>query len=452
MSRKPWKTHRMSRRLFLGGAGAMLALPLMESSLPRKLRASGTAPGGGPPKRLLFYYIPNGIHMDAWTPSTTGATWATTPILQPLEDRGVKDDVLVLSGLDNEPCRPEGAGDHAAGTGGFLTCHHVLKSATEYENSISVDQVAAGSDHMGGGSTFRSLQLGLEGGSSVGDCDSGYSCAYSRNISWAGPTSPMPKVTSARVLFELMFAGADPTASAEELERRKSYRLSLLDYVYQDANSLRGRLGYTDRLKLDEYMTGVRELETKVQAADAVPACEIPGKPSDDVTIEESMDLMTDLMLRAIQCDQTRVISFMMANAGSNRSYDFLGVSGAHHEISHHSNDPVNFQKLTTIDTWEVDQFAKLLQGLKAQTESDGSTLLDNCWIFFSSEIEDGDSHSHYDMPILLAGGAGGIQTGRHLDLEGGRVSELFISMLCGVGVPTTSFGDDGFKELEGLV
>ncbi len=430
----------------------MLALPLLESSLPRRLRAAGAAAGDGPPKRLIFYYIPNGIHMANWTPATTGPAWATTPILQPLEDRGVKDDVLIISGLDNEPCRPEGAGDHAAGTGGFLTCHHVVKSATEFENAISVDQVAANHPGVGDDTTFRSLQLGLEGGSSVGDCDSGYSCAYSRNISWAGPHSPMPKITSPRVLFELMFAGADPAATAEELQRRKSYRLSLLDYVHKDATALRGRLGHTDRLKLDEYMTGINELEKRVQASSAVPACEIPGKPLDDLDLQESMEQMTELMARAVQCDMTRVMSFMMANAGSNRSYDFLGVSGAHHEISHHNSDPSNFEKLTTINTWEVDQLAMLLQRLKAIEEPDGSTLLDNSWVFFSSEIEDGDSHSHYNMPIVLAGGAGGVTTGRHLDLEGGRVSELFISMLCAAGVNASSFGDDGNQELVGLI
>lgn len=447
---KPWKTNKVSRRLFLGGAGAMLALPLMESSLPRALRAAGTGPTpGGPPKRLAFYYIPNGIHMAGWTPATTGANWATTPILSPLEARGVKSDVLVLSGLDNTPGKPDGAGDHAGGTGAFLTCHKVIKTAGDYENAISVDQVAANA--WEGSSSFKSLQLGLEGGSSIGDCDSGYSCAYARNISWAGPKTPMPKVTSPRVVFELMFGGADPAATAAELEQRKSFRLSLLDYVNTDATKLRTKLGHTDRIKLDQYLNGIRELEIRVEEAEAVPSCDVPVKPTDDIDITQAMDIMTDLMARAIQCDMTRVMTFMMANAGSNRNYDFLGVSGAHHNLSHHQNDPETHAKLTTINTWEVDQFAKLVERLKSMPEDDGSTVLDNTWLFFGSEIEDGDAHRHTDMPILLAGGAGGIPSGRHLDLNGGKVSELFISMLCGVGVPTTSFGDDGAQELAGF-
>ncbi len=433
-----------SRRAFLGGATTLLALPFLESVDPRKARAQEARP-----LRLVTYYIPCGIHMANWTPSAAGASWELTPILAPLAD--VKEDVLILSGIANLPARPDGPGDHAAGTGTFLTCRHVFKTeGAGIQNGISVDQVAAA--QIGQTTRIASMQLGLDGGDSVGDCDSGYSCAYARNISWASETQPLPKTINPEVVWDLLFSGFDPEASAEERAKEKLYRTSILDVVRGQATTLNGKLGTSDRAKLDEYMTGIRELEEKIQAIDTAPACAASDRPPGGLPVPEHARTMADLMVLAMQCDATRVISFMLGNAGSNRSYPFLDVPEGHHELSHHQDNPANFEKLTTIDTWEVEQLAYLLGRMKATPDgADGETLLDNSLVFFSSEIEDGNSHAHTNLPVIVAGRAGGaIASGRHVVYDGQPpMANLFTTMLNALGVEQDSFGDDGTGSLE---
>ena len=426
---------RLGRRAFLGGAGAALALPWLESLHGRRAYAAD-----GTPQRILAYYIPDGIHMPAWRPTVVGANYDLPTILQPLS--ALQSKVNVISGLANLPARPDGPGDHASGTGAFLTVAHPKKTqGADIENGISMDQVAA--NVLKELTRIPSLQLGIDGGSGVGDCDSGYSCAYARNISWASPTQPLPKITSPAVLYDQLFQGFDPDATAEEQARRTLYRTSVLDHVRDEANSLKLRLGTTDRAKLDQYLTGVDELEDKIAKASTGPVCEPIDRPSDPGDIVAHSDIMNRLMTLAFQCDATRVISFMLANAGSNRSYEFLGVSGGHHEISHHQDLQENFDRLTVIDTWEVQQLANLLAMLDAVEDVDGGTLLDNSLVFFSSEISDGNAHNHTDMPILLAGSGGGaIQTGRHIVYDDESVAKLFITMLNAVGVETDAFGD----------
>lgn len=444
MSRIVLPRRKLNRRFFLGGAGAMLTLPFLESLGPRPARAQDT-----PMRRMLCFYIPNGIHMAGWTPATTGAGYALTPILQPLVN--VRDKLNVISGLDNEPAYPEQVGDHASGTGAFLTGVHVNKTeGSDIFAGISVDQVAA--QTLGEVTPIPSMQLGIQGGSDAGGCDSGYSCAYSRNISWASPTQPLNKTTNPQVVFDQLFAGYDPEASAEELARRREYRRSVLDYVREDANSLRTKLGSRDRVKLDEYLNGVDELEQKIVKSAAGPQCVVPDEPLDNLSYPEHVQAMLDLMVVAFQCDATRVISFMLGNAGSNQSYGFIGVPGAHHQISHHQGDPQNLADLQTIDIWEVEQLAYLLERMDAVDDADGNTMLDNSVVYFSSEIEDGNSHAHRDLPVVLAGGAGGyFDTGRHVQFNGDPMSNLFITMLASVGVTVSSFGDDGTQALSGL-
>ncbi len=431
---------KLSRRTFLGGAAAALALPWLESLHGRAARAAG--PDDGPPRRLLFYYVPNGIHMADWTPTQTGAGYDLPPILKPLG--AMQDKVLVLTGLANLPAKPDGAGDHAAGTGSFLTCTHVFKTeGKDIKNGVSVDQVAANA--IGGATNFPSLQLGVDGGGNVGGCDSGYSCAYARNISWAGPATPLPKLVNPQLVFDRLFAGYDPLASAEQLDRRRRYRLSILDWVTKDAKTLQSKLAPLDKLKVQEYLDSVRALELRLEAGEVGGLTCDPGpRPEDEGDVQARVALMTDLMVLALQCDQTRVVSFMLGNAGSGRSYDFLGVSGAHHELSHHQNQPENFDKLRIIDTWEVTVFAQLLAKMDAVVEADGTTLLDNSLVFFSSEIEDGNAHRHTNLPVLLAGGGGGAVTpGRHVVYGGAPpIANLFLSMLHAVGVDAAAFGD----------
>lgn len=435
-------TGGLSRRRFLGGAGTLVALPFLQSLLPREVRA---APA--PPRRLLFFYVPCGIHMAAWTPTTAGDDYALSPILQPLA--AVKSELLLMTGLANKPGRPEGAGDHAGGTSAFLTCTHVNKSESDIRCGVSVDQLAAKA--LGQSTRFASMQFGIEGGGSVGGCDSGYSCAYTRNISWAGPMTPLQKTVSPQVAFDILFAGTDATATQADQQRRQRYRKSVLDHALGQAQSLQGKLGQSDRRKLDEYMTGVREVEQRLDSLQAL--CVSGGRPAADVTYPEQVRLMTDMMVLAFQCDLTRVITFMLNNAATGRSYDFIGVSGAHHELSHHMGMQENFDKLTKIDTWEVQQLAYLLTRMSAIKEGEG-TMLDNSLVFFSSEIEDGNAHRHTNLPVLLAGKCGGaVRPGRHLAYHGDPpLANLFIAMLGAVGVKVDKFGDDGTAPLPGLI
>lgn len=437
--------YRMSRRAFVGGAGATVALPFLPSLWPERAFAQAT-----PPLRFLAYYVPCGIHMPGWTPSAEGAGFAVTPILQPLADAAVLGDVLVLSGLANAPARPDGPGDHASGTGSFLTCAHPFKTeGADIANGISVDQVAAAA--IGADTSFASLELGIEGGSSAGGCDSGYSCAYSRNIAWAGVSTPLPKLTSPSTVFDRLFGGIDPMASATERARRKLFQTSVLDYVIGDTTKLAKKLGQTDARKLDEYLTGLREVELRIES-DQGPTCDPGTRPPDNYDLQTHVGLMQDLMVLAFQCDATRVITFMLGNAASGRSYDFIGVTGAHHELSHHQDDAAKQASLQTIDTWEVEQFAALLAKLKAIDEG-GTSLLDSTAAFFSSEIEDGDSHSHYNLPVLVAGKLGGaLRPGRHVRYPNDEpLANLFTSILRGLGVANDKFGLDGTGPLANL-
>jgi len=430
----------LSRRTFLQGAGTALALPFLEAMLPRRAHAQMEVP-----KRLLAFYVPNGIVMNEWTPSATGADYALTRILAPLAPH--KDELLVLSGISNLPARPDGPGDHASGTGAFLTAAHPFKTeGSNIRNGISMDQVLANA--IGDATRFPSLQLGSEGGSSTGGCDSGYSCAYARNISWAGPSTPLAKEVNPQAVFDRLFAGDDPGATMAAQRKRQLYKQSVLDFVKEDARALKTKLGKTDRGKLEEYETGVRELEQRLQTPLPAPTCTPGARPGAGGDYRDAVRAMCDLMVLAFQCDRTRVITYMLGNAGSNRVYRHLGISEGHHQISHHQGLAENLSRLVSIDIWELEQLAYLLGRMKAVVEPNG-TLLDNSLVFFSSEIEDGNAHRHTNLPIILAGRAGGIRPGRHVRYSGGPpIANLFISMLGALGVPTTSFGLDGTAAL----
>jgi hypothetical protein len=430
----------LSRRTFLRGAGALVALPFLDAMVPARARAQAAATA----RRLLCWYVPNGIHMAAWTPAQTGTSYVLTPILTPLAS--LRSEVLVLSNVSNRAGQDSVAGDHARGTGSFLTCKRVKRTeGADIENGISVDQVLA--QAIGAATTLPSLQLGTEGGSSSGNCDSGYSCAYARNVSWAGPSTPLAKETNPQSAFDRLFQGADAQLSAEERERRRQQRLSVLDAVREDASTLRLELGPSDRVKVDEYLTGVRELELRIaQLASAVCDGTPPGSPGD---FASRVRAMIDVIVLAFRCDMTRVVSFMMANAGSNQTYPWLGVNDGHHQISHHQGNPQNFAWLTAIDTWEIEQLAYCLGQLQAIQEPGGS-LLDSSIVYFSSEIEDGDAHRHTNMPILVAGrGGGAVTPGRHVRYASEQyMANLFLGILAAFDVHPGTFGDQGTQPL----
>lgn len=432
----------LSRRTMLRGVGTSLALPWLEAMMPGRSFAQGATP-----KRFLAFYIPCGIRMNRWTPATTGAGYALTPILTPLgattTGASIQADVNVITGLSNRPARPDGPGDHASGTGAFITARHPFKTeAANIRNGISLDQVFANA--WRGQTRFASLETGTDGGGSSGNCDSGYSCAYARNISWASETQPLAKETNPLSLFDRLFGGLDPNQSAMAVEKRKRLKQSVLDAVKADADALKPKLGKTDQRKLDEYQTGVRELERRVQAEMPAAVCTPGARPTAPSNLESRTRVMLDMLVWAFRCDVTRSATFMLQNAGSGYVHSQLGLTDGHHSYSHHGGTATNLDAIERIDRWEVEQFAYLVRALKAAPDVGGSNVLANSLVFFSSEIEDGDSHSHDNMPILVAGGAAGrVQGGRHLRFTGAPpVANLFLSITDALGAPQTSFGD----------
>jgi hypothetical protein len=433
--------HRVAgRRAFLAGGATIVALPFLESIELRSAHAQAVPP----PRRLLYYYVPNGIHMATFKPTATGAGYPTPAMLMPLE--ALKGDFSVVTGLENAPAKPDGAGDHASGTSGFITCAHALKSETTIQLGISADQVAAKA--IGAATRITSMQIGMVGGSTAGNCDSGYGCAYARNISWSDATTPLPKIVDPVKVFDQIFAGVNPTESAAAAAKRRAYDKSVLDAITGDAKGLTSKLGRSDNVKLDQYLTSVRALETKLMAMTPVSQC-MPGtKPPATSDFPTKVTLMSDLMVLAMQCDATRIISFMLGNAGSGQTYPNLGIAAGHHDISHHASDPVKLGQLASIGLWEMTQLAYLMNKMKSVTEgADGSSnLLYNSTIFFSSDISDGNRHNHDDMPIILAGhGGGALQPGRHVAFPTNmkqKVGNLLVTMLGTAGVANATVGD----------
>jgi hypothetical protein len=421
----------------------------LEFALGRKRALAAPSP---PPTRFVGYFVPNGIRMQKFTPATEGPGFDLPPTLEPLLP--LQDRLLVLSGLSNLPGVPEGAGDHAAGTGAFLTAAFPKKTEGEdLSVGVSVDQrIAQG---IGAATRFPSLELGLEGGSSTGGCDFGYSCAYIRNVSWTSPSTPAPKMVNPQVVFDRLFAGQDPSLTEAEIALRRKHRLSVLDHVLAEAESLSPKLAKADRLKLGQFMDAVRDLELQIEALSSAPVCEPPGYPAPGLDIPSHAKVMHELLVLALRCDLTRVLTFMLANGFSDRHYAFLGVSGGHHQLSHHGEKPEDVAQLETIDRWEVELLASLAAGLDAVDEGEG-TLLDHTLLYWSSELSDGNTHGHEGMPVLLLGKAGGkVSPGRHVVYDPPRpVADLytaFLEVFEVAGPEGELFGDDATGPLPSL-
>lgn len=435
----------LSRRTVLRGLGTAMALPWLEAMSPAAELASPSGPASLRPKRLAFLYVPNGVHMEDWTPKQEGAGFTLPSTLELLNP--FKDQLLVLTGLGqhNAQALGDGPGDHARSLSCFLTGTHPFKTdGANIRAGISVDQVAA--KKIGGQTRLPSLELGIERGGQSGNCDSGYSCAYSSNISWRSPSTPMAKEINPRLVFDRLFASRrDRGGTAAERLRRELYQKSIIDFVLEDAQQLRGRLGMNDRRKIDEYLTSVREIEQRIARADTSPSEPAKGvaRPSGiPKDYGDHIRLMFDLMVLAFQGDVTRISTFMYANEGSNRAYPFIKVPEGHHDLSHHGGDPKKHEKLKKINRFHIEQFAYFLGKLKEVREGE-HTLLDNIMVVYGSGIGDGNRHNHDDLPVLLAGkGGGALKTGRHLKYSPRPLNNLYLSILDRVGVTVDSLGD----------
>lgn len=433
----------VSRRTMLRGLGASLALPLLDSMVPA-LSAVAASPAAGP-RRMAVIYTPNGMMMPNWTPRGEGTQFAFSPILEVLAP--YRDRLVVISGLADKygwPQGDEGTGDHARAAATFLTGVHVKKTeGADIRGGVSMDQIAARA--LARDTQLASLELAIESVEFLGACDSGYSCAYANTIAWRSPTVPLPMENDPRAVFERLFGGSDSTDAAARVARVAKER-SILDSVTERVRELERGLGPKDRVKMGEYLEAVRDVERRIQMAEAQSARELPvverpaGIPG---TFEEHARLMFDLLLLAFQTDLTRVSTFMLGREVSGRAYPEIGVPDSHHPTSHHQNDPEKLNKLQKINTFHVKQFAYFLERMKSTPDGDGS-LLDHACLLYGSGISDSNIHMHDNLPLVLAGGASGrLKGGRHLVFpKDTPVTNLFINMLDTIGVPAETIGD----------
>jgi hypothetical protein len=434
---------QISRRTVLRGLGVGIALPWLEAMMPAVSLAAPAAAAA--PKRMAFFYVPNGINMAGWTPKEEGTNFELPEILKRLEPH--RDHLLVLSGLTCDKARPngDGPGDHARAMSAFLTGAQPRKTdGANIKVGISVDQVAAAK--VGKATKFSSLEIGCEGGRQAGGCDSGYSCAYSSNLSWRSESTPMVKETNPRAVFERLFGNGKVPAGS--VAAREAYKKSILDFVGEDARELKKQLGGADERKLDEYLTAIREIEQRIErAAQPTPLPEgAPKLALPDATPREYLEhlrLLGDLLVLAFQADVTRISTYVLANEGSNRNYKFIDVPEGHHELSHHGRNAGKMAKIQKINTFHMEQFAYIVEKLKGIREGEGS-LLDNCMLLYGSGNGDGNRHNHDDLPIILVGKGGGtIQSGRHVRYAHNTpLNNLYLSMLDRMGAPVDQLGD----------
>jgi hypothetical protein len=432
---------QFSRRTLLRGLGTAVALPAFESLAPAMARADSA----GVPTRMAVLYVPNGVFMDRWRPIGEGRDYAFGPTLEPLVP--FRDRLQVISGLShrNATAGPDGPGDHARAMATFLTGARARKTAgSDIRVGISVDQVAANA--VGHQTRFPSLELTCDESRKSGNCDSGYSCAYQFNMSWRSPTQPATPEMNPRAVFERMFGTGTAGERAANLAARQARRRSILDFVAADARDLERRLGGADQRKLDEYLSGVREIERRVAGFDLpvadVPDLDLPDRPPREY--RDHFELLADMLVLAFRTDSTRIATFILSHDGSNRSFQEIGVAESHHEISHHQDRPDRLELIARIDRFYAERLAYVLTRMAAVPEADGRSLLDHSMLLYASGISDGNRHNHDDLPVVLAGAAGGrLETGRHLKLPGERpMSDLFLTMLDLLGAPQDRFGD----------
>lgn len=454
---KPW---RLKRRTFLGTAGTAIALPALEVMQPIA-KAQTDAP-----RRLMFIHIPNGIIRTRMQPKQEGRGYDLPENIASLAD--LQDDVSVLTGLSNKvgqgtftypdgTVSADGPGDHARDVASFLTCARIKKTdGSDIRNGISVDQVAA--EHLKSKTPdLPSLELGINAGYGG---DSGYAPIYQSNISWKGVQTPQNKEVNPAAVFDRLFAGFDPGATQEELEKRRRLRSSILDSVREDMSRLRARVSHRDRLKLEEYEDGVRHLEVRLQNTTNRSTCTPGEKPGTKLGFQQQAEAMWDLVSLAFRCDRTRVVTMMF----NQSNYNFLDIAEGYHQISHHEGNLTNIRKIEKINKFQFESFASLLRRLKADTDVDGKSVLDNSLVLFGSSMDGtgsnnpeqpplkatGGVHHNQRIPLLLAGSGGGVASpGQHIVYRNeDPLADLFITMLSSIGKNVSSFGVEGTKKL----
>jgi hypothetical protein len=461
----------LPRRHFLRGTAALIGLPILDIMGRDMKRAA--AQGMPAPRRFVTFGFPAGVNTSAWAPSGTGAGYTLSSTLSPLAS--LKSDFSVLTGVNNNPAN--GPRGHTCGIGAFLTCYRIPMTDPAVTESISVDQVAA--NYLGQFTRIPSIELSTHVLHEVPNAESGFSPAYKNVVSWKNATTSLPFETVPQAAFNRLFAGittsgggtggtggTDPTAA---LKKRALYRQSVLDSVKQDIAFVQARGSAADQAKMDQYLSSLRDLEKQIQSSvptggstgtggtgggGTVATC-TPGTPPAAGTpsdIRQHVTQMIDIMVLAMQCDATRVLTFYYENTVTSLVHSFLGVNVDYHgSVTHHGGDPTKLANYAKVNQWVVSQLADLMTKMKAIREPDGA-LLDNSVIFFSSEISDGDLHNHSNLPIVLGGHGGGLlNPGRAIQYQNANVADLFIAMLKTVGVSVTKFGADGVGPMSGL-
>ena len=448
------QSHSLNRRRFLRNLGVGMALPALESFSSRLL-AAATGPAAvattatGAPLRTAFLYFPNGAIPAAWWPTGASSDFTLNRTMAPLAS--VKQHLQVLGGLADLSANggADGGGDHARANATFLSGVRIKKTnGADFHAGVSADQIIA--QRIGLLTPHRSLELSCDTVLNVGTCDTDYACVYQHNLAWSSPTSPLTPEVNPRMLFERLFGAGTPKERAQNLAIRQEQKRSVIDFIQNEARSLTREVSGRDRAKVDEYFTGVREIEQRIQAAEQARA----GRPQPTVDAPEAgipashteyVRLMFDMLHLAFQTDSTRVATFMIGGDGNNRPFDEIGVNDGHHNLTHHGNKPDWIAQVEKIDHWYVSQLAYFLEKMEATKDVDGHSLLHNSQIVYGSGNADGNRHTHANLPVILAGHGGGtLNPGRYSKFNDEPVTNLFLNMIDRVGGPQRldRFGD----------
>jgi hypothetical protein len=452
----------LPRRTFLRGMGATLALPLLDAMVPAMSVFAKTA--AKPVRRLGFLYLPNGVAMNHtgtnyWKPAAVGPDFEMSPILTPLTP--YRDQTLVVSGLSHPQAEAMGAGngDHTRGTSTWLNgVHPKFTQGADVRAGTTVDQVAA--EQFGKETPLPSLELAIDINYLVGNCENGYSCAYLNTVAWRTPTTPLPTENNPRVVFERLFGeGGSPAYRRARMRKDRS----ILDAVSEDMARLQKRLGPDDRARVTEYFDAVREVERRIEKAEV--AADQPGnlaglgsglldQPPAAIpeVFGDHVKLMFDLQWLAYQADITRVFTFMYGREVGSRTYPEIGITDAHHPLSHHGDRAEQMTKYAKLNTYQTQLFAYFVEKLKSTPDGDGS-LLDHTLLLYGAGLSDGNIHSHVDLPLTLVGGGASIKGGRHIAVSlHTPMTNLLVTMLDKAGVHVEKLGDStGRVELETL-